>query len=463
MSVDLFDSFLKRLARSEVAMPENFEDCTASELEQLESKYGLRLPGIYRRFLSIMGRQCGWLFASEQVAVDYWTVLDLTQEVRSSLATSDPELAKRIPPDGFFILTTGGDVHLFIRCGKDQNPPVYVLNEPEHTIEVAHASVMEWLESGCEEAEEAIADGYFEALNIPRRTDMPRTPRRPKVPVEPLPYALICPGCGKRLVFQDPSGEHSRYVDYGFLYNDAGTLTLLWKTIDPTFEVMFGEQKPWDLSLEQQAAFEARLKPAPGGGRWRFANYPRCPHCREAIARPMTKSDLCLIYEGSLVLKEPGTGHGLSQALIEGAATPVNAPKSKGLPGHREVACSRCAARIPFDVPTIDDARLQNLGFLYNDAGTSTLVWAATDPSYRSMFGDRKPWELSAEQQAAFEARLKSARAGGEWRFANPARCPKCGAPISPPVTDSDLCLVYSGSVVVKDWISGSALNSVFR
>jgi hypothetical protein len=141
----------------------------------------------------------------------------------------------------------------------------------------------------------------------------------------------------------------------------------------------------------------------------------------------------------------------------------VKAPSSKGIRGRHVLSCSGCAAQIPFDLPSTDDARLRNLAFLYNDVGTSTLVWATTDPSYRSMFGGQKPWDLSPEQQAAFEARLKPARAGGQWRFANPARCPHCRTVISPPMTQSDLCLVYSSSLLLQHWITGSGLNSALR
>jgi hypothetical protein len=106
---------------------------------------------------------------------------------------------------------------------------------------------------------------------------------------------------------------------------------------------------------------------------------------------------------------------------------------------------------------------LINLAFLYNDAGTLTLVWATTDPAYRSMFGDRKPWELSPEQQKAFEARLKPAPAGGQWRFSNPARCPSCSEAVSPPMTQCDLCLIYKGSLLLQHWISGSSLNGALK
>ena len=460
MNVERFDAFLHRLERTEVALPSDLGGCSSSEIAEIEARYGLSLPATYRRFLEVMGYRSGWLFAAEQVLVHYETILTLTEELRDSLSLEDPELGAKIPPDAIFVLTTGDDVDFFIRCGEAEDPPVYALNSVERNIEVAYSSVTEWLEGACEYAEEALAEGYFNDM----AKDEVSPPRKARPPVEPLPYALICPGCKERLVFREPSSEHTRCHDYGFLYNDAGTSTLVWETFDPSYEAMCGTEKPWGLSPEQQAAFEARLKPAPAGGRWRFANYPRCPLCHAAIGCPVTKSDLLLVYDGSLVLNEPGSGKGLSEALTEKAATPIAAPKDRWTPGKHVVSCPACTVEIPFDAPpSTEDARLKNLAFLYNDAGTLTLVWATTDPAYRSMFGDRKPWEFSPEQQKAFEARLKPAPAGGQWRFSNPARCPSCGEAVSPPMTQCDLCLIYKGSLLLQHWISGSSLNGALK
>ena len=462
MNDERFDALVRRLERAEVALPSDLGGCSSSEIAAIEARYGLRLPATYRRFLEVMGQRSGWLFAAEQVLVHYDSILTLTEELRDHLALDDQELVAKIPPDAFFVLTTGDDVDLFIRCGEAEDSPVYALNRAERSIEVAYSSVTEWLEGACEYAEEAIADGWFDAVGIARNEVS--SPRKPRAPVEPLPYALICPGCGKRLVFREPSFEHTQILDYGFLYNDAGTSTLVWKTFDPSYEAMLGNQKPWNLSPGQQAAFEARLKPAPAGGRWRFANYPRCPMCRAAIGCPVTKSERLLVYDGSLVLNEPGSGKGLSEVLTEKTPTPIVAPKDRWPPGKHVVSCAACTAEILFDAPpSTEDARLKDLAFLYNDAGNLTLVWTPTDPSYRSLFGDRKPWELSPEQQNAFEVRLKPAPDGGQWRFSNSARCPSCGEAISAPITQCDLCLIYEGSLLLQHWISGSSLNRALK
>jgi hypothetical protein len=41
-----------------------------------------------------------------------------------------------------------------------------------------------------------------------------------------------------------------------FLYNDAGSLTLVWSSFDPAYEAIVGKVHPWMLTIEQQALLE---------------------------------------------------------------------------------------------------------------------------------------------------------------------------------------------------------------
>jgi hypothetical protein len=49
------------------------------------------------------------------------------------------------------------------------------------------------------------------------------------------------------------------------------------------------DKNPWTLTPEEQSAVEAAVKPCPCGGRFAFANPPRCPHCH--LTRPDLASD----------------------------------------------------------------------------------------------------------------------------------------------------------------------------
>src|SRR5688572_30028089 len=95
-----------------------------------------------------------------------------------------------------------------------------------------------------------------------------------------------CKGCGRDNVFDQPYAYHAGFSDQGFLYDDAGTLTLVWSMFDPVFEEMFPERVPWTLVESDRRRFEERLRPAPSGGRWRFINPARCLHCAEPISGP---------------------------------------------------------------------------------------------------------------------------------------------------------------------------------
>ena len=113
--------------------------------------------------------------------------------------------------------------------------------------------------------------------------------------------SIKCKRCAKDILFDQPYAYHAGFADQGFLYNDAGTLTLVWSTLDPVFNEIFPGQTYWALSLSNRWRFEKILLPAPDGGRWRFRNPARCIHCAKPISRPMLHSIHYLIYPGSIV------------------------------------------------------------------------------------------------------------------------------------------------------------------
>jgi hypothetical protein len=113
--------------------------------------------------------------------------------------------------------------------------------------------------------------------------------------------SIQCKHCGKDILFDQPYVYHAGFSDQGFLYNDAGTLTLVWSIIDPVFDAIFPEKAPWALSLSNRRQFEKMLLPAPDGDRWRFRNPARCIYCGKPISRPMLHSIHYLVYPGSIV------------------------------------------------------------------------------------------------------------------------------------------------------------------
>jgi hypothetical protein len=113
--------------------------------------------------------------------------------------------------------------------------------------------------------------------------------------------SLICKHCEKEVIFDQPYIYHAGFADQGFLYNDAGTLTLVWGSLDPLFDTTFPGQTAWALSSRNRRQFEKMLPSAPVGGRWRFRNPARCTHCGKPISSPMLRSVHYLIYPGSII------------------------------------------------------------------------------------------------------------------------------------------------------------------
>ena len=127
------------------------------------------------------------------------------------------------------------------------------------------------------------------------------------------------------------------------------------------------------------------------------------------------------------------------------------------------VNCPDCDHRIQFEQPYAYHAGFANQGFLYSDAGTSTLIWSSLDPAYEAVVGAHHPWALDVEQQSLLEAQLKPAPDGGAWRFSNPPRCPACAAPIGEPIGGSIYYFRYPESVVLDQGPAERSFHEVLE
>ncbi|MBO0700393.1 MAG: SMI1/KNR4 family protein [Zavarzinella sp.] len=168
MDEDRFARFLRRLEASRVAAPANLVGCTPAEIEALEARYGVRLPRVYRRYLEVMGHRSGRLFTCDHAAVFYPHVLAMTEEQRGLWAEAKAEDGSGPPPefdlpaDALLILSRLGEQFEFIRCGGQDDSPVWYFNTWEWRVRESAPTVLAWLESWCVEAERAIASGYFD-------------------------------------------------------------------------------------------------------------------------------------------------------------------------------------------------------------------------------------------------------------------------------------------------------------
>jgi hypothetical protein len=113
---------------------------------------------------------------------------------------------------------------------------------------------------------------------------------------------IACKSCRRLVELEQPYAYHAGFADQGFLYNEAGTLTLVWSSFDDAYEHIVPHSNPWALTPEQRSDVERQLAPAPSGGRWLFSNPARCPSCAAQISAPITETIYYLVYPGSLVL-----------------------------------------------------------------------------------------------------------------------------------------------------------------
>jgi len=120
---------------------------------------------------------------------------------------------------------------------------------------------------------------------------------------EPSDKKLVihCPRCRKDNVFDQPYMYHAGFSDQGFMYNDNGHCTLVWSSYDPVIRQFFppGRYMSEDSALREH--FEQALRPSPDGGRWRFANPPRCLYCSGPIAWTILQQIYYLVYPESII------------------------------------------------------------------------------------------------------------------------------------------------------------------
>jgi hypothetical protein len=164
MRSDPFDALLRRMQRSGIASSSDLLGCTPAQIRRLESRYGVKLPATYRRFLSVMGRKSGRLFAHDWLEVHYDSVLKLTARVprivRGWAEMSEEWASFTLPETALVILfrDTSDDFH-FIRCDRPDDSGVWHFSLDTARPHQFRKSVVGWLRGWCEEAEQATADG----------------------------------------------------------------------------------------------------------------------------------------------------------------------------------------------------------------------------------------------------------------------------------------------------------------
>jgi hypothetical protein len=125
-----------------------------------------------------------------------------------------------------------------------------------------------------------------------------------------------CNSCGYEKEFAQPYPYHAGFGSQGFLYNDAGNLTLVWSLYDGDYADLVGMKDVTRLTPDERLAFESALLPAPSGGRFRFDNPARCKQCGFEISGPMSDTIYYLVFDGSVVTDAAQDAIGFKFALV---------------------------------------------------------------------------------------------------------------------------------------------------
>ncbi len=163
-----FDRLLERMMRSKIVSDSQLAGCSTEEITALEDRYHLRLPSSYVWYLRTMGHNSGRLFTSDHMKVSYADVLTMREDLHQKLASdrdrrySAPPPTFQLPSDALLIASRLGEQFEFINCNGENDSTVWYFNNWDWMIQPSHPSVLAWLECWTAEAEQAIADGYFD-------------------------------------------------------------------------------------------------------------------------------------------------------------------------------------------------------------------------------------------------------------------------------------------------------------
>ncbi len=162
------ETLVERMDAAGIASRSALAGCSQNEIADLERRYSVTLPHVYRGFLEAMGRSSGRLFRSDHWAVSYDDVLGLTDGVRRDATDAGPAARQRLDEilasgkgGGLIIAGRFFEAFLFIDCGDGDDPPVRYFRDDTWETSDAYPSTADWLMATCEACCRAIASGYF--------------------------------------------------------------------------------------------------------------------------------------------------------------------------------------------------------------------------------------------------------------------------------------------------------------
>lgn len=134
--------------------------CSDEEIAALESKYRVKLPQSYRRFLEVMGKNAGLLFRHDQHVADYNYVLAGKEDYLEEFAGLETEGKScdlsHLTDDALIIGQRHGYSFHMIRCNDPVDSPVWVFLDDGADFRQVSKSFVEYMYDWCWFAQQAI-------------------------------------------------------------------------------------------------------------------------------------------------------------------------------------------------------------------------------------------------------------------------------------------------------------------
>jgi SMI1-KNR4 cell-wall len=140
VSQSVVETAIARLTEAGLVNPGALKGCTPEEIRQVEGKFGLQLPAIYREFLARMGKAAGRFL----VGSDYLFPAPLRLRDDTEAFLQESGAGFKLGENDFVFMGHQGYEFLFFKVADSPDPPVFLLVESEDPKEVfPHFS--EWL------------------------------------------------------------------------------------------------------------------------------------------------------------------------------------------------------------------------------------------------------------------------------------------------------------------------------
>jgi hypothetical protein len=143
MTSHFIEDFADRLVASRFVYAEKpIIGCTDQEIQEMEEKFAIKFPPIYRDYLRVLGRKSGDFLRGEEHS--YPDLLDLKEDAQELLRESNSTF--RLPPTAFIIWMSQGVQFSFFDCASGDDPPVFHYREGDPVPIKRHEHYSEVLE-----------------------------------------------------------------------------------------------------------------------------------------------------------------------------------------------------------------------------------------------------------------------------------------------------------------------------